>query len=72
MDFLITHRDDIEYSAENLQLLMRILSSGFNVITSFETIEHLKNPMVFLRQVKNLLEDEGLLILSTFNEKVIG
>lgn len=51
---------------------MRILSSGFNVITSFETIEHLKNPMVFLRQVKNLLEDEGLLILSTFNEKVIG
>jgi len=36
-----------------------------DVVISFETIEHLNNPVVFLRQLHNVLRGDGLLLLST-------
>jgi len=38
-----------------------------DVITCFELIEHLFNPRLFLRKVKNLLTNRGVLILTTPN-----
>ena len=37
----------------------------FDMITFFELIEHLDNPLEFIQRVKNLLKEEGLMILST-------
>lgn len=41
----------------------------FNFVTAFEIIEHLDSPLVFLLQVKELLEIGGVLVLSTPNRK---
>lgn len=43
----------------------RDLSGEFDVVISFETIEHLKSPENFLKNIKSVLEKNGLLILST-------
>jgi|SRR5579871_221830 len=44
----------------------------FDVITSFETIEHLskEDQELFLSECKRILKDEGLLIISTPNKKI--
>jgi len=39
----------------------------FDVVVSFETIEHIEEPMVFLEKIKSLLKPGGVLILSTPN-----
>ncbi len=39
----------------------------FEVITSFETIEHLENPDFFLSNVKNALADDGVFVFSIPN-----
>ncbi|GEM_PF-1550314 len=40
---------------------------SFDIIISFETIEHIKNDIVFLKEVKRILKPEGLLFLSCPN-----
>jgi ubiquinone/menaquinone biosynthesis C-methylase UbiE len=39
-----------------------------DVVISFETIEHIKHYTQFLEEVRRVLKDEGLLVLSTPNE----
>lgn len=39
-----------------------------DVVVSFETIEHLKDPDTFLKEVNRILTDKGMLILSTPNK----
>lgn len=39
----------------------------FDIVVSLETIEHLDNPDKFLREIKRVLRNNGLLILSTPN-----
>lgn len=41
--------------------------NNIDVITSFETIEHLENPDFFLKNVKDSLVDDGLFIFSIPN-----
>lgn len=49
-----------------------ILSHGknYNVVVSFEVIEHLKNPSVFLLNIKRSLVPGGVFIVSTPNAKI--
>jgi len=42
----------------------------FDVVVSFETIEHLHEPENFLQGAKRVLKDNGLLIISTPNKKI--
>lgn len=41
----------------------------FDIVVSFETIEHLENQELFLKEVKRVLKHNGILILSTPNKK---
>ena len=47
-------------------------NKSFDVIVSFETIEHLKNPGKFILEVKRVLKDNGTLIVSTPNKSVFS
>ena len=41
----------------------------FDIVCSFETLEHLDAPLEFLAQVKRVLKENGILIISTPNAK---
>lgn len=45
-------------------------SNSFDVVVSFETIEHLKEPERFLLECKRLLKKEGIFICSTPNKMI--
>jgi 2-polyprenyl-3-methyl-5-hydroxy-6-metoxy-1,4-benzoquinol methylase len=50
-----------------------IIKDRYSAITSIEVIEHLENPRHFLRECKNLMRDDGILLLTTPNiENVAG
>ena len=48
------------------------LSESFDVIISFETIEHLKSPEVFFQKAQKMLKENGLFICSTPNTLRFG
>jgi SAM-dependent methyltransferase len=44
-------------------------SSCFDIVISFETLEHLKDPYIFSQELKRVLKDNGILIISTPNKE---
>ena len=55
--------ETIESSIEDIDFT----SEKFDVVVNFEVIEHLFSPKEFLLQIKNILNEKGLLILSCPN-----
>lgn len=62
-----------EYKKENLQFKIGdaesidLADNSVDVLVSFETIEHLKNPEKFLSEAKRVLKPNGIIIVSTPN-----
>ncbi|MDO8609261.1 MAG: class I SAM-dependent methyltransferase [bacterium] len=61
----------------DVQTLSRISSQKYTVITCFQTIEHLPNPISFLKSVRSLLHKNGIIIFTTPNNdspfrKILG
>lgn len=42
----------------------------FDVITSFDVVEHLEQPKVFFTNCRNYLKEDGIIILSTPNKQI--
>ncbi|MCC6544981.1 MAG: class I SAM-dependent methyltransferase [Nitrospirae bacterium] len=63
------------YKAQNLDFIMSsadtigVLSKVFDIVISFETIEHLERYMDFLKEIKRVLNDGGMFVVSTPNKK---
>ncbi len=57
------------YKEENIPLENNLdnINNKFDTITSFHVIEHIKEPLVILEKLKNLLEDNGKLIIEVPN-----
>jgi ubiquinone/menaquinone biosynthesis C-methylase UbiE len=61
------------YQADNLRFYggnayeIPYLDNSFDIIVSFETIEHLDNPKLFLQECKRVLKPKGTFICSTPN-----
>lgn len=62
------------YKTDNIKFVhgdaadTKLKSNSFDVITSFEAIEHLKSPARFLKECNRLLKKNGVLVLSTPNK----
>lgn len=60
--------DNITYIQDNAEVLNKLnVNDKFDVIISFETFEHLKNPKSFLTAIGERLSDNGKLIISSPN-----
>lgn len=49
---------------------MNFENGFFDAVISFETIEHLKNPAAFLKEIKRVLKRRGIAVISTPNALV--
>ena len=58
---------NIEYIKGDAQAIP-LADNSVDVIVSFETIEHLKNPKKFIKEVKRILKNDGQFIVSTPND----
>ena len=58
-------KENLEFKKDNCEKIT--LDTTFDVVVSFETIEHLKNQDNFLTEVKRVLKDDGIFIVSTPN-----
>lgn len=62
------------YGANNIEYLLGdgesipLKNNTVDVVTTFETIEHIKDYKKFLKEIKRVLKSEGLLLLSTPND----
>lgn len=63
--------ENIVYKRGNAEKLEE-KDNFFDIIVSFETIEHLKNHDKYLSQLKRVAKDEGLVLISTPNKEVFG
>ena len=62
-------RNNLEYLVMDVTNL-RLDDKSFDVIVAFEVIEHLHDQEKFLAEVRRVLKDDGLLIISTPNREV--
>ena len=58
-------RDGLALDVHTSQLEDAPLEGPFDVICAWDTVEHVPDPVAFLRTVRSLLADDGLLVLST-------
>jgi len=60
-------RDNLTFYATDVKDLANF-DNRFDVICSFQTIEHIRNVKLFLENIKNILSDNGIFICSTPNK----
>jgi SAM-dependent methyltransferase len=64
-----------KYKCQNLEYKimdstnLNINFETFDVVISFQVIEHLKNPEKFLKEIKRILKDSGIAVISTPNKE---
>ncbi|MFA5032178.1 MAG: methyltransferase domain-containing protein [bacterium] len=74
-------KETIEYcksNYENKNLEFKVMNAEklsfpdkvFDVVVSFEVVEHLQNPEMYLSEIKRVLKTDGILIISTPNKKI--
>ncbi len=62
------------YASTNVEFILGdgtkipLEDNAVDIVVSFETIEHIEDYETFMREVKRVLKDDGLLILSTPND----
>jgi 2-polyprenyl-3-methyl-5-hydroxy-6-metoxy-1,4-benzoquinol methylase len=64
-------RDNLVYKIGNAEEIKEA-DESFDLVASFETIEHLKNPEKYLAELKRVLKKEGIALISTPNIEVFG
>lgn len=69
LSFALTNYASTDVSFVKSDVYQTIFKDGsFTGITAFEMIEHLRKPKVFLNEVRRLLKEEGVFVVSTPNK----
>lgn len=77
LDSIVHAREN--YSKKNTEFLQGTATNlhffknnSFDVVVSFETIEHIRDHHTYLMEVKRVLKDKGIFICSTPNKKIVS
>lgn len=66
---LLEKKFDIKIENTSIDLDEEKINDKFDTIFCFEVLEHLMNPLFFLKNLRNTLDDNGVLFLSTPTHK---
>jgi ubiquinone/menaquinone biosynthesis C-methylase UbiE len=69
LDTLSEKYPDVTFIHDNIPPLNKIEDDSFDVIISFQVIEHIKNDRLFLEEIKRVLKPGGKALLTTPNIK---
>lgn len=72
VDFSNKHYANSNVKFKKGDILKTLSKDKYNIVTSFEVIEHLKKPELFLKNINSSLKKNGLFILSTPNAPIIS
>jgi ubiquinone/menaquinone biosynthesis C-methylase UbiE len=61
---------NVTYSVANAEAVTAVPSNSFDIIISFETIEHLQNVEAYLREMARLLRPDGTFLVSTPDRRI--
>ncbi len=70
LDKLSTQYPDVTFIHDNIPPLNKVADDSFDVIISFQVIEHIKNDKLFLQEIKRVLKPGGKALLTTPNIKM--
>ncbi|HNP18924.1 MAG TPA: methyltransferase domain-containing protein [Fulvivirga sp.] len=70
LDKLGTQYPDVTFIHDNIPPLNKVADDSFDVIISFQVIEHIKNDKLFLQEIKRVLKPGGQALLTTPNIKM--
>jgi len=59
--------NNLQYITDSAETLEKLKDKSFDVVVSFETIEHLQNYHSYLQALRRVLKNDGLAIISTPN-----
>ncbi|MFH0951306.1 MAG: class I SAM-dependent methyltransferase [bacterium] len=60
--------NNLQYITDSAETLQKLQSKSFDVVVSFETIEHLQNYQSYLQALRRVMKDDGTAIISTPNK----
>jgi len=60
-------KNGIQLLGTSIDSMIKIDSNKFDVITAFDVVEHIENPIAFLKEVIRMVRPGGLVIISTGN-----
>lgn len=65
-----TNSKNIEFYQQSVPPLNQFEDDSFNIVVTFQVIEHIKNDHLFLQEIKRVLKPDGMLIMTTPNKKM--
>lgn len=63
---------NLRFVVDSAEELAQLADNSVELVTSFETIEHLKNYQAYLKALARVLTADGLALISTPNREVFG
>jgi ubiquinone/menaquinone biosynthesis C-methylase UbiE len=70
LDTLGEKYKDVKFIHDNIPPLNKVADNSYDVIISFQVIEHIKNDKLFLEEIKRVLKPGGKALLTTPNIKM--
>ena len=69
LDELATRFPEVTFIHDNIPPFNKIKSDAYDVIVSFQVIEHIKNDRLYLKEIKRVLKPGGKALITTPNIK---
>ncbi len=60
--------EKLEFFCNTVEKLAMFPNNSFDMVVSFETIEHIQDPIAFLKEIKRIVKPDGIVVISCPND----